>query len=110
MGKKLAADIAYNQYMFHGKKDYWFQPQCEKLGWDISDNLARRWKSVLILACIDQKLILESTRDINGSWGTKRGDVKKSFTKAIKEAIDSKRKILYPSTFALFNKLFSSSL
>ena len=62
--KKLAADIVYNQYIFHGKKDYWFQPQCEKLGWDISDNLSQRCKSVLILVCIDLKLSKESTKHI----------------------------------------------
>ena len=34
----LAADIAYNQRMFWGKRDYWFQPLCEQLGWDIKDH------------------------------------------------------------------------
>ena len=37
----LAADIAYNQRMFWGKRDYWFQPLCEQLGWDIKDHFLR---------------------------------------------------------------------
>ena len=37
----LAADIAYNQRMFWGKRDYSFQPLCEQLGWDIKNHFLR---------------------------------------------------------------------
>ena len=47
---------------------------------------------------------------LHGGWGTKQGALTKAFKKAIKNAIESNRKILYPSTFALFKKLFSSFL
>ena len=107
--KKLAIDIAYNQHMFLGKKDYWFQPLCEKLGWEISDLLARRWRVVLFVVCADPKLIDKCTKDIEGSWACHRGPVTNALKNAAKKA-EQKNKIKYPSTFALFKKLFPSCL
>ena len=45
----LAADIVYNQRMFWGKRDYWFQPLCEQLGWDIKDHLKKRFRIVFFV-------------------------------------------------------------
>jgi len=103
--KKLAVDIAYNQHMFHGKKDYWFQPNCEQLGYEISDNLSFRWRHVLLVVCADPALVKKSTENLGDSWGSNRGKVAKAFKDAVKAAEKSK-KIRYPETFFLFKQLF----
>ena len=107
--KKLAIDIAYNQHMFHGKRDYWFQVQCEKLGYDISENLARRWRIVLFVVCVDPKLINKSTKNIPKNWSSHRQKVTEAFKSVIKKAQES-NEILYPLTFKLFKTLFPTSL
>merc|ERR1711964_397942 len=52
----LACDIALHQDMFWGKKDYWFQPLCEKLGWDITDQFKDRFRIILFVVCVDENL------------------------------------------------------
>ena len=73
----------------------------------VSTTRNKTWKTQTFLNEMPREKML---KDIEGSWGTKRGAVTKAFKKAIKNAIESNRKILYPSTFALFKKLFSSFL
>ena len=99
--KKLAIDII--------KRDYWFQVQCEKLGYDISENLARRWRIVLFVVCVDPKLINKSTKNIPKTWSPHRGKVTEAFKSVIKKAQES-NEILYPLTFKLFKTLFPTSL
>jgi len=103
--QRLAIDVAMNQHLFLGKKAYWFQPLCEKLGWDISDNLAKRWLVVLFVVCADPELVETSTEHIKGAWSSHRGAVTKAFTNAAKAA-EKENKLKYPSTFKLFRKLF----
>lgn len=105
--KNLAADIAYNQRLFQGKRKYWFRPLCEQLGWVLSDNFADRFRISLMAVCVDPDLIYGSTSHIKGPWGTgpNRALVKESLMKVVKDARRSK-KILYPHTFKLFENLF----
>jgi len=101
--KKLAADISYNQTMFFGRKEYWFQPLCENLGWDLSDNFMERFIICLLCVCADPALIQESTKPITESFSSSggRGKVKKAMVQAVKKA-QKEKNILYPETFELF--------
>ena len=64
----LAADIAYNQRMFWGKRDYWFQPLCEQLGWDIKDHFKERFRIVFFVVCCDPNLVQDSTNHLKKTW------------------------------------------
>ena len=64
----LAADIAYNQKMFWGKKDYWFLPLCEQLGWDIKDHFKERFRIVFFVVCCDPNLVQDSTNHLKKTW------------------------------------------
>ena len=100
--KKLVADIAFNQKLFLDRKEHWFIPMCETLGWDISTTFYKRFRIVLFAACVDPKLINTSTEDIGDSWATEYKKVKTAFFNVVKTAVE-KKKILYPSTFNLLN-------
>ena len=83
---------------------------CEELGWILSDTFAQRFRVVLMVVCVDPALVEESTKDIQGSWGSgkNRDLVKKAFIKAVKEA--DANEIKYPKTLDLFKKLFPTRL
>ena len=58
-----AADIVYNQRMFWGKRDYWFQPLCKQLslGWNIGEHFKERFRIVSFVVCCDPNLFQDST-------------------------------------------------
>lgn len=108
--KKLAAAIAFNHMRFFGKKDYWFRPICEELGFDLSDTFSERFRSVIMVVCVSPELVQEKTEHIEGSWckDGNRDRVKKAFVNAVKDA--NAEDIEYPKTLALFKKLFPKLL
>lgn len=107
--KRLAAEMLYNQEKFLNRKEYWFQPMCEELGWEISKAFVDRHRIALLVVCVDPKLIIASTKDITKSWADAKWKVHAAFTSAVKAGVQ-KKKIKYKSAFKFFQKIFPSVL
>merc|ERR1711959_731370 len=106
--QKLAALIAFNQSEFYGKEDYWFRPLCQKLGLTLTANFVTLGYIIIIfVVCVDANIFEQSTKDIEGTWGTSsnRAKVAKALKEAVKKA-ESNNKIKYPKTYQLFKNLF----
>jgi hypothetical protein len=107
----LAAVIAYNQRKFWGKKDYWFRPLCEELGWEITQQFQEKHRVVLFVVCVDAELVQSRTKHIKQTWSSNKGRklIAEEWQKVVKTA-KNQNKIQYPSTFELFEKLFPNVL
>ena len=107
----LAADIAYNQKMFWGNRDYWFQPLCEQVDWDIKDHFKERFRIVFSVVCCDLNLVQDSTNHLKKTWSNSavRTKVVKAFRDVVKTAKEQK-KVKFPSTLKLFETPFPKVL
>ena len=105
----LAADISYNQRMFWGKRDYWFQPLCEQLGWDIKDHFKERFRIVFFVVCCD--LVQDSTNHLKKDLEQQRGS-NESSESVLRCVPDCKgtEKVKFSSTLKLFETLFPKVL
>merc|ERR1711964_73005 len=110
--KKVAGIVAWHQFKFIGKGEHWFRCLCEELGLAVKGNfVSRGWLIIIFFICANADIFTESTKDIEGSWGTSknRGKVVKALTSVVKEA-ERKNDIVYPETFKLFKFLFPKIL
>ena len=93
----LAADIAYNQRMFWGKRDYWFQLLCEQLGWDIKDHFKKRFRIVFFVVCCDPNVIQDSTKHLKKTCSNSA--VRTQVVQALRDAVQTakeQKKLNFP--------------
>ena len=104
-GTEYAPLTAFNHPRFMGKADYWTRALFDELGMKgVSQNFTPIYLVSVFVVCVDTALIIESTKEIPGSWGNNKKKVKKTFTKAVKTA--KPEDIKYPKTLNQFKLLF----
>ena len=93
----MAALTAFNHPRFMGTADYWTRALFDELGMKgVSQNFTSIYLVSVFVVCVDPALIIESTKEIPGSWGNNKKKVQKAFTTAVKTA--KPKDIKYPKT------------
>jgi len=105
---RLAAVVAFYQSHFIGGETG-FHEACASVGWKVSKTFAERFLISIFVVAADPELIESSTSNINGTWGTKRTEIKSAFEEAVKTA-EENNSVRYPLTLKLFKALFPHTL
>ena len=105
---ELAAVVAFYQSHFIGR-EAGFHEACASVGWKVSKTFADRFLISIFVVAADPELIESSTSNIDGTWGTKRTEVKSAFAEAVKTA-EENNSVKYPLTLKLFKALFRCTL